>query len=114
MGAAKLLENPQPRDAVVLATVSLVLVLAAALDRQGLARMPLYFATGWLALASIAALGKIRAAHSRTARVPGVSGRTALYAMPLAALCFVLVPRLPGALWAIPGADEPRPDCRTR
>jgi transglutaminase-like putative cysteine protease len=105
MGAAKLLETRTPRDGVVLATVSLLLVLAAALDRQGLARLPLYFATGWLALAGIAALGNVRAAHSAK-RAFLQSGRTSLYAIPLAALCFVLVPRLPGALWAMPGAGS--------
>ncbi len=103
MGAAKLLETRTPRDAVVLATVALILVLAAALDRQGLGRLPLYAATGWLALASIAALGNVRAAHSAR-RAFLMSGRTALYAVPLAALCFVLVPRLPNALWSMPGA----------
>ena len=102
MGAAKLLETRAPRDAVVVATVALILVLAAALDRQGLARLPLYFGTGWLALASITALGSVAAAHSAR-RAFLTAGRTALYAVPLAALCFVLVPRLPGALWAIPG-----------
>lgn len=103
MGAAKLLETVSPRDAVVLATVSLVLVLAAALDRQGLARLPLYVGTGWLALACIAALGNVRSARSAR-RAFLTAGKSALYAVPLAALCFVLVPRLPGALWSMPGA----------
>ncbi|HTQ36009.1 MAG TPA: DUF3488 and transglutaminase-like domain-containing protein, partial [Steroidobacteraceae bacterium] len=102
MGAAKLLETRAARDAVVVATVVLVLVLAAALDRQGLARVPLYLASGWLALASIAALGSVGAAASAR-RAFLTAGRTALYAVPLAALCFVLVPRLPGALWGMPG-----------
>jgi len=102
MGAAKLLETRTLSDAVVVAIVALVLVLAAALDRQGLARLPLYVGTGWLALASIAALGSMRAAVSaRSAFL--TAGSTALYAVPFAALCFVLMPRLPGALWAMPG-----------
>jgi transglutaminase-like putative cysteine protease len=105
LGAAKLLETRGQRDAVVLATVSLILVLAAALDRQDLARLPLYVATGWLALAGIAALGNVRAAASAR-RAFLTAGRTALYAIPLAALCFVLVPRLPGALWSMPGAGR--------
>lgn len=102
MGAAKLLETRSPGDAVVVAIVALVLVLAAALDRQGLARLPMYVGTGWLALASIAALGSRQAATSAR-RAFFTAGRTALYAVPLAALCFLLVPRLPGALWAMPG-----------
>ncbi len=107
MGSAKLLETRAPRDAVVVATTALVLVLAAALDRQGLLRLPLYFGTGWLALASMTALGSIAAAQSAR-RAFLASGRAALYAMPLAALCFVLVPRLPGALWAVPGGSAAR------
>ncbi len=105
MGGAKLLETRSSRDAVVVATVSLILVLAAALDRQGLARLPLYVATGWLALASIAALGGVAAAQSAR-RAFFIAGKTALYAMPLAALAFVLVPRLPGALWSMPGGGR--------
>ncbi len=105
MGAAKLLETRTPRDAVVVATVALILVLAAALDRQGLLRLPLYVGTGWLALASIAALGSVGAAHSAR-RAFLTAGKSALYAVPLAALCFVLVPRLPGALWTMPGGGR--------
>jgi transglutaminase-like putative cysteine protease len=107
MGAAKLLETRTLSDAVVVATVALVLVLAAALDRQGLARLPLYVGTGWLALASIAALGSRQAAASPR-RAFLAAGRTALYAVPFAALCFLLTPRLPGALWAIPGGASAR------
>ncbi len=50
--------------------MALVLMLAAALDRQGLARLPLYVGTGWLALASIAALGSVQA---RAFRAPAPS-----------------------------------------
>jgi transglutaminase-like putative cysteine protease len=102
MGAAKLLETRTARDAVVMTIVSLVLVLAAALDRQSLGRLPLYLGTAWLALACLAAIGNVRSAQSvRFALF--TAGRTALYSLPLAALCFVLVPRLPGALWTMPG-----------
>jgi len=105
MGAAKLLETRAPRDAVVVAVVTLVLVLAAALERQGLARLPLYVATGWLALAAIAALGSVAAAQS-AGRSFRIAARTAMYALPLAALCFVLVPRLPGPLWGMPAGTQ--------
>jgi transglutaminase-like putative cysteine protease len=105
MGAAKLLESRSQRDAVVVTTVALVLTLAAALDRQGLVRLPLYLGTAWLALASIAALGSVRAAQSAR-HAFRIAGKAALYAVPLAALCFVLVPRMPGALWSIPGGSS--------
>jgi transglutaminase-like putative cysteine protease len=105
MGAAKLLETRTPRDAVVVATVALVLVLAAGLDRQGLPRLPAYLGTGWLALASIAALGSRAAAHSAR-RAFANAGQAMLLAVPLAVLCFVFVPRLPGALWSMPPSEE--------
>jgi transglutaminase-like putative cysteine protease len=101
MGAAKLLETRTRRDAAAVATVALVLVLAACLDRQSLLRLPLYLATGWIALATVAAMGGARAAHS-AARAFGTAGRALLLAVPLAALCFVLVPRMQGALWSMP------------
>lgn len=107
MASAKLLETRSRRDAVITAFTILVLVLAAALDRQSLARLPLYLGTSWLALAVIMASGADGA--SRSARLAlRTAGRTALLAIPLAALCFVLVPRLPGALWSAPDGGQGR------
>ncbi len=104
MGGVKLLEARAPRDAVVVTTVALILVLAAALDRQALLRLPLYLATGWLALATLAALGS-HAAQLRTRHALRLSGAAMLAAIPFALLAFVLVPRLPGALWSLPGGE---------
>lgn len=107
MGAAKLLETRAARDAVIVASVALILVLAAALDRQSLARLPVYLGTAWLALAAITALGSTRTARSAV-RSLRTAGGTALVALPFALLCFVLVPRLPGALWPSPSAERAR------
>ncbi len=105
MGAAKLLETRTRRDAMVVAIVALVLVLAACLDRQSLLRLPLYLAAAWTALAGIAAMGGAR--ETATAlRAFGTAGRALLFALPLAALCFVLVPRVTGALWSMPGGQS--------
>lgn len=104
MGAAKLLEVRQPRDARVVAMVALALLLAACLERQSLLRMPFYMVAGWTALAALTALGSQRDQPPRESLV--ASGRTLLVALPLAALCFVLVPRLPGALWGLPPSEE--------
>jgi protein-glutamine gamma-glutamyltransferase len=101
MGAAKLLEIRAGRDAVVMVLTSLVLLLAACLDRQSLTRLPLYAITGWLCVAALAAQGSTREARS-SRQALALSGRSLLYAIPLAALCFVFVPRLPGALWSLP------------
>ena len=105
MGAAKLLEIRQPRDARVIALVSLALLMAAVLERQTLPRVPLYLASAWISLACLAALGEGRAAGSGRAALK-IAGRTLFYAMPLAALCFLLVPRLPGALWSMQADDS--------
>ena len=103
MGALKLLETRTPRDESVLVGAGLFLLLAACLDRQDLARTPLYALEAWVcctALAVIAApvLG-VRDALRLTARA-------LLTALPLALLLFVLFPRLPGSFWAIPRGEE--------
>jgi protein-glutamine gamma-glutamyltransferase len=105
MGAAKLLETRTPRDAVVVATVALILLLAAGLDRQALTRLPAYLGTGWLALASIASLGSV-AARQSARRAFANAGWAMLLAVPLALLCFVMVPRLPGGLWGSPSSNQ--------
>lgn len=104
MGAAKLLETRTPRDVAVVTAVSLVLVLAACLDRQSLARLPLYLVSGWTALATLAASGSVRA-NASTRQAYGIAGRALLPALPFAVLCFVLVPRMPGALWSLPPGE---------
>ena len=104
MGAAKLLETRTPRDMTVVTAVSLVLVLAACLDRQSLLRVPLYLASGWTAIAALAASGSLQGSSSAT-RAYGIAGRALLPALPFALLCFVLVPRMPGALWSLPPGE---------
>lgn len=105
MGALKLLELRSVRDTVVITTVTLILVLAAALDRQDLLRLPLYLATGWLALATIASIGSAAAAASAPLAFRR-AGLNMLLAVPFAVLAFILVPRLPGALWSMPGSEQ--------
>jgi transglutaminase-like putative cysteine protease len=104
MGSAKLLEVRARRDARVVAMVALALLLAACLERQSLLRVPLYIVAGWTALASLTALGSQLDSRPRAALA--ASGRALLIALPLATLCFVLVPRLPGALWGLPPSEE--------
>jgi transglutaminase-like putative cysteine protease len=101
MGSAKLLEIRRPGDARVIALTSLALLLAACLERQSLVRVPLYLLAGWLSLAALAAMGA-RAESLSSRRALTTSGWSLLIALPLALLCFVFVPRLPGALWSLP------------
>ncbi len=104
MGSAKLLEVRAPRDARVVAMVALALLLAACLERQSLLRVPLYLFAGWVALSALTALGS--QADIRPRRALAASGRALLIGAPLAALCFVLVPRLPGAMWGLPPSED--------
>jgi hypothetical protein len=103
MAALKLLESRSARDQLVMIGAGLFLLLAACLDRQSLARAPLYLLQAWLccsALAVVAAQGlAMRAALA-------VAGRALLLAMPLALLFFVSFPRLSGAFWAVPHGEE--------
>ena len=107
MGSAKLLEVRQPRDARVVAMVALALLLAACLERQSLLRVaPCTCSSGWTALAALTALGSQRRPCRPRESLAARAGRTLLVALPLAALCFVLVPRLPGALWDLPPSED--------
>ncbi len=99
MAALKLLETRRTRDELILIGAGLFLLLAACLDRQHLARAPLYALQAWLCCAALAVL----TTPSLTARAAlGLAGRTLLMALPLAVALFVLFPRLPGSFWAIP------------
>lgn len=104
MGAAKLLEIRGPRDARAMVLVALALLLAACLDRQSLPRVPLYLLAGWVALSALATLAAAREAASVTAAMR-TAGLSLLWALPLAVLGFVFVPRMPGALWSMPPDD---------
>lgn len=101
MGAVKLLETRTRRDQLIILFVSLFLLIAACLDRQSLARLPLYAAHAWLACVTL-----LYVAHPgiplRARESAGLALRSLLYALPLALAFFVFFPRLPGAFWAMP------------
>lgn len=103
MSGLKLLETRTPRDRFVMVGAGLSLLLAACLDRQSLARAPLYALEAWLACSALAAIAseglRVRAALR-------LAGGALLIALPLAVLLFLFFPRLPGAFWAIPRGAE--------
>ena len=105
MGAVKLLETRSARDALIMTGTALFLLIAACLDRQTLPRLPLYAAETWLACAALLALGNSAAAASPRVALRG-AGRTLLLAAPFAAVAFLFFPRLPGALWTLPGSER--------
>lgn len=105
MGAAKTLETRSRRDGQVLVFTSLLLLLAACLDQQQLWRLPLYAGSAWLACTALAALGGERTDPSWRVSLSRAGGAL-VWALPLAAVLFLFVPRLPGALWALPANER--------
>ena len=103
MTAAKLFEAHARRDWYVLLGATLFLLLSACLDQQQLLRVPLYAACLWLCTAALRGLE--RRVQPPARELLGAAGRQLLYALPLAAVLFLFVPRLPGAFWALPGSD---------
>ncbi|HYL02201.1 MAG TPA: DUF3488 and transglutaminase-like domain-containing protein [Steroidobacteraceae bacterium] len=103
MASLKLLETRGRRDHLVLVGAGLFLLLAACLDRQSLARTPLYLGVLWLACAALAVI----AAPALAGRAAlGLAARTLLLAAPLAVALFVFFPRLAGSFWALPRGEE--------
>ena len=103
MSALKLLETRARRDQFVMVGAGLALLLAACLDRESLARAPLYALEAWLAASALAAIAS-EGLPARTAL--RLAAGALLLATPLALLLFLFFPRLPGAFWAIPRGGE--------
>ncbi len=103
MAALKLLETRTPRDQLVMVGAGLFLLVAACLDRQSLARAPLYLLQAWLCCAALTAI-TARGLPARTALT--LAGRALVLATPLALILFVSFPRLAGAFWAVPHGEE--------
>jgi transglutaminase-like putative cysteine protease len=103
MGGLKLLETRSARDELVMVAAGLFLLLAACLDRQDLARLPLYAGQAWLCCAALAVIATPATSAQLALRM---SARTLLLALPLAVLLFVFFPRLQGAFWAVPRGEQ--------
>jgi protein-glutamine gamma-glutamyltransferase len=114
MGAVKLLETRTQRDQFIVVAAAVFMLLAACLDRQSLARAPLYVLHAWACCAALAviAYAPVVAAPANTTVMFDnraavlLAGRSLAFALPLALALFVFFPRLPGAFWAIPRSDE--------
>jgi transglutaminase-like putative cysteine protease len=105
MGAIKLLETRNRRDRYIVIGAALFLLLAACLDRQALARAPLYVAETVLCCSALAVAAY--GAAGLPARVAAsLAMRTLLLALPVALVLFLFFPRLPGGFWALPASDE--------
>jgi transglutaminase-like putative cysteine protease len=105
MGSIKLLETHSRRDRYIVVGTALFLLLAACLDRQGLARMPLYLAEAGLCCSALA-ITAYGGAGLEFRAAGKLAARSLLLALPLALVFFVFFPRLPGGFWALPASDE--------
>ena len=103
MSTLKLLETRARRDQLVMVGAGLFLLLAACLDRQSLARLPLYALQAWLCCSALAVVAS--AGFGARAALQ-LAGRALLLALPLAVALFLFFPRLSGAFWAIPRGGE--------
>jgi transglutaminase-like putative cysteine protease len=105
MGSIKLLETRNRRDRYIVIGAALFLLFAACLDRQALARMPLYL--GEAGLCCTALIVSAYGGAGLSIRVAGtLAARSLLLALPLALVFFLFFPRLPGGFWALPASDD--------
>jgi transglutaminase-like putative cysteine protease len=105
MAAVKLLETFRRRDLYIVVGVSLFLLIAACLDRQGLLRAPLYVLHAWLCCTALAIIGNDGGTIRNRAAVT-LAARNLAIAAPIALVFFVLFPRVSGAFWSLPPTDR--------
>ena len=101
MAALKLLEARSVRDGAVLTSLGLLLLMAVLLYMQDL------FTAAYVSVALLVLLAAQLAVHGRTAALsPAVAlrlvARMMMQSVPMMLVLFVLFPRIPGPLWALP------------
>ena len=103
MMALKLLETRQRRDLQVLMFIAYFMVAALLLDRQEVWTLPYLIVATWLITVSL--LQAVREGEPLPLRTAaGMVTRMLAAALPIAALLFVLFPRVPGPFWAMPSS----------
>ena len=102
MVALKFLESRNQRDQLVLIMISYFLLFASLLTERG--PLMVVYATVLVWLTTVALIQIGRRGEFLPYRATGaLSGRLLLHALPVLVALFVLFPRLPGPLWALPG-----------
>jgi transglutaminase-like putative cysteine protease len=104
MAGMKLLESRQLRDYTILIFISLFLLFAELLYEQEIILLPYLLLCTVLTVTCLLRLHD-GGAQLRFGEALRRSTRMLLQALPLAALLFVLVPRLPGQFWVLPSRD---------
>ena len=105
MIALKVLESRSQRDQLVLIMICYFLMFAGLLSDRGPLTAAYTVVLVWLATVALIQIG--RRGELLPYRATGLfSGRLLLHAMPLMIALFILFPRLPGPLWALPGSTS--------
>ena len=105
MVALKFLESRNQRDQLVLIMISYFLMFASLLSERGPLVAAYVVLLVWLTTVALIQIGR-RGEFLPYRATGALSGRLLLHALPVMAALFVLFPRLPGPLWAIPGSTS--------
>jgi transglutaminase-like putative cysteine protease len=104
MVALKFLESHTYRDQLVLMIIAYFLVFASLLYDRGLFIIAYLLAFVWFTTVGLLQLGRRGALLSNTVNMK-LAARLLLQSLPVMLVLFLLFPRLPGPLWAIPGTN---------
>jgi len=105
MVALKFLESRNQRDQLVLVMISYFLMFASVLTERGPLTAAYLVMLVWLATVALLQIGR-RGELLANRKTAALGGRLLLHALPVMVVLFVLFPRLPGPLWAIPGSTS--------
>ncbi len=105
MMAMKFLESRNQRDQLVLLMISYFVMFASLLGERSPLTVAYVVLLVWLTTVALVQIG--RRGELLPYRTTGfLSGRLLLHALPVMVVLFLLFPRLPGPLWAIPGSTS--------
>ncbi len=106
MAGMKLLETRTVRDLTVIVFLSYFALFAAFLYNQSLLRLPYMLVTVWILTVTLMRIHQTTTSMAVREAI-AITGRMFLQSLPLAALLFLLFPRLPGQFWSVvPGRGE--------
>jgi transglutaminase-like putative cysteine protease len=100
MAGMKLLETRTVRDLTVIVFLSYFALFAAFLYNQSLLRLPYMLVTAWLLTVTLMRIHQTTTSMS-VREAAGTTAKMFAQSLPLAALLFLLFPRLPGHFWAV-------------
>ncbi|MEO8464260.1 MAG: DUF3488 and transglutaminase-like domain-containing protein [Gammaproteobacteria bacterium] len=105
MVALKFLESSNQRDQLVLILISYFMMFASVLTERGPLTATYLVVLVWVTTVALLQLGR-RGPLLPIRATAVLAGRLLLYSVPLMIVLFVLFPRLPGPLWALPGSTS--------